>query len=70
MRPKTVKASQYTGVSKVRDRRHNEYWVCRGTINGLRFFHKHKTERDAAINYDLILLQNLKKPVNIYVENI
>jgi hypothetical protein len=68
MRARVVKKSKYKGVALLRDRQLNEFWACRGEIDGRTFFSKHETEREAAIQYDQILIRNLQLPINIYVQ--
>lgn len=65
MRDKTVRKSSYKGVALMKDRRHREYWVCRGNVDGFNFFSKHDTEKEAAKTYDLVLIRRGMKPVNI-----
>lgn len=69
-RLKKIRRSKYRGVWLVKDRYDNEYWVCRGAINGNKFLNKHKYERDAAKDYDWILIMNNKSPVNIYKQQL
>lgn len=66
MRVKTIKKSKYKGVSLVKDRYFNEFWICRGEVHGIKFFSKHDHERDAAKQYDLVLMNRGIMPVNIY----
>ena len=66
MRVKVISKSKFKGVSLVKDRQGNEFWACKGEVNGLRFFSKHKNERDAAKSYDWKLIENSKMPVNLY----
>lgn len=66
MRAKTVKKSHFKGVSLVRNRYKNEFWVCRGMVNGINHFSKHNSERDAAKQWDIVLINNDMMPVNIY----
>jgi len=66
MRARSIHKSKYKGVHLMRDRKLNEFWACVGEINGLKFFSKHDSERDAAKSFDVVMMKNGKMPVNIY----
>ena len=58
--------SKYKGVRQKRIRRTGEeYWEASGVRDGRRWYKKCDTERDAAIAYDKIRLEQGKEPINI-----
>ena len=40
-------------------------WYCSGSINGLKFFINSTSERDAAIKYDMKMIETGREPKNI-----
>lgn len=62
--------SEYKGVCNVLKGGKYNLWICQGTVKGTRFSHAFNTEREAAICYDKIMLQNGKQAVNILTKKL
>jgi hypothetical protein len=60
-----IKDSKYKGVSQVRIRGCYIYWRTAGWANGRSFFGLYDTEREAAIAYDVKMIETGMEPVNI-----
>ena len=63
--------SKYKGVSKKRSCSSNSKdWIMAITINGERLYKRFARERDAAIAYDIKLLENGRDPINILTKKV
>lgn len=59
-----IKTSKYKGVNKSK-RQGKVLWMSQYRANGHNWQKWHKTERDAAIAFDIKMIQIGKNPVNI-----
>ena len=59
--------SKYKGVSlfKKKGGKDIENWAAQGSHKGVRWMKTFRTEREAAIGYDMKMIQLGKEPVNI-----
>lgn len=65
--PKKIKSSKYKGVCFV-DTKDGMPWMMRFNHDGMACIKRYVSERDAAIAYDLKMIQLGKEPCNIYVK--
>jgi hypothetical protein len=62
-----IKHSEYKGVSKVRSNGKYDTWCANSKHNGINCTKHCKTERQAAIAYDKMMIEQGREPVNILV---
>lgn len=62
-----ITKSKYKGVDYVIIEGKYKKWRCCGSVNSRRFNFTCETEREAAILYDKMMLQNGKQAVNILI---
>lgn len=63
--PKKIRPSKYKGVCFV-ETKDNMPWMMRFNHNGMACIKRYTNERDAAMAYDLKMLELGLSPVNIY----
>ncbi|ANS04905.1 hypothetical protein [uncultured Mediterranean phage] len=70
MRGEIVYRSKYEGVVLMRDKNMRAKWMMRYSRNGLSCMKEYPSEREAAIHYDLKMIERGEKPVNIYKQQL